>query len=154
MGLRYASHAQDMACSTDQQTQQTGSHAVVYFFREIKRILTGLCFALLWLCLPLLGPGLALALLGRCGVSRVLVACLASLHPFFLIKRKRERVYGLFALACVFKNRAAQWACLPWRVYWCLLLNSCTHAKLYAVSLNKCQALRWQGAFRACILAS
>ena len=35
--------------------------------------------------------GLALALLGRGGVSRVLVACLASPCLASLIKRKRER---------------------------------------------------------------
>jgi len=45
---------------------------------------SGHCLALALLCL-------ALAFVGRVGVSRLLVACLASLHLFSLIKRKKER---------------------------------------------------------------
>lgn len=71
--------------------EQISSHAVIYFFREIERILTGHCLGFS-LALPGLWHWLGLALLGRGGVSRVLVACLAGLHPFFLIKRKRESV--------------------------------------------------------------
>lgn len=86
-------------CSFDQQTQQTGSHAVIYFFRELERILTGLCLP--WLCLPCL----ALAWLWLCLAVWACLACLwrawlVCIHSFYLRERERACESLLDGLAC------------------------------------------------------